>query len=55
MANFNHERWALCCGINKANRLVVEECFKWAMQRKVFGKPLISQPVIKNKLAHMIA
>jgi alkylation response protein AidB-like acyl-CoA dehydrogenase len=25
------------------------------MQRKVFNKPLIAQPVIRNKLAHMIA
>jgi alkylation response protein AidB-like acyl-CoA dehydrogenase len=36
-------------------RLVVEECFKWANQRQVFGKPLMSQPVIRQKLAHMAA
>lgn len=28
---------------------------KWASQRRVFGKPLISQPVIRNKLAFMIS
>lgn len=47
--------WMLlgCAYIDR--RLVLEECFKWCMQRKVFGQPLISQPVIRNKLAHMTA
>jgi len=27
----------------------------WARQRKVFGKPLIDQPVIRNKLASSVA
>ena len=31
-----------------------KETFKWAMQRKVFGKPLIEQPVIREKLAQML-
>eukprot|EP00435_Cladocopium_sp_Y103_P009540 s3661_g2.t1 len=43
MSNFNHERW------------MITETFKWAMQRKVFGKPLIEQPVIREKLAQMFA
>lgn len=34
---------------------VLSVLFRWATQRKVFGKPLISQPVIRNKLAAMIA
>eukprot|EP00217_Crustomastix_stigmatica_P013089 CAMPEP_0183812874 /NCGR_PEP_ID=MMETSP0803_2-20130417/51982_1 /TAXON_ID=195967 /ORGANISM="Crustomastix stigmata, Strain CCMP3273" /LENGTH=513 /DNA_ID=CAMNT_0026057717 /DNA_START=17 /DNA_END=1558 /DNA_ORIENTATION=- len=55
MHNFNHERWFIVAGVNRASRLIVEECFKWAHQRVVFGKPLISQPVIRNKLAHMVA
>ncbi|KAI8920675.1 acyl-CoA dehydrogenase [Entophlyctis helioformis] len=55
MYNFNHERWLIICGILRITRLVVEECFKWANQRKVFGKSLLEQPVIRNKLAHMIA
>jgi hypothetical protein len=37
MSNFNHERWAMCVGVNRATRYVIEECFKWANQRKVFG------------------
>ena len=28
---------------------------KWSMQRSVFGKPLIQQPVIRFKLGQMIA
>lgn len=36
-------------------RTVVEECLKWSHQRIVFGKRLIDQPVIRQKLAKMIA
>lgn len=28
---------------------------RWACQRKAFGKPLTSQPVVRYKLANMIA
>lgn len=55
MANFNHERWVICVSANRSSRLVVEECMKWAHQRLVFGKPLADQPVIRAKLAKMIA
>jgi len=55
MANFNHERWVICAAGSRANRLVLEECYKWANQRMVFGKPLNAQPVIRNKLAKMTA
>ncbi|ORZ16220.1 acyl-CoA dehydrogenase/oxidase [Absidia repens] len=55
LSNFNHERYIMLCGATMAARLVVEDCFKWANQRKVFGKRLIDQPVIRNKLAGMIA
>ncbi|GAA5922485.1 hypothetical protein JCM1841_004926 [Sporobolomyces salmonicolor] len=53
LSNFNHERWVMCCGSVAASRMVVEECFKWAHQRKAFGKPLIDQAVIRAKLAAM--
>lgn len=55
MANFNFERWGMIVGGNRHARTVVEESMKWAMQRKVFGKPLIQQAVIRYKLAEMIA
>ncbi|KAL8286560.1 hypothetical protein RQP46_004577 [Phenoliferia psychrophenolica] len=55
LSNFNHERWVMCCGSAAGSRFIVEECFKWAHQRKVFGKPLIDLAVIRAKLASMFA
>ncbi|KII88385.1 hypothetical protein PLICRDRAFT_175981 [Plicaturopsis crispa FD-325 SS-3] len=55
LSNFNHERWGMACQSVSAQRFVVEECLKWAAQRKVFGKPLTSQAVIRSKLAAMIS
>ncbi|KAF8292381.1 acyl-CoA dehydrogenase NM domain-like protein [Clavulina sp. PMI_390] len=55
LSNFNHERWLMCCVSARSQRLATEECFKWAHQRKVFGKPLLEQAVIRQKLAAMIA
>jgi alkylation response protein AidB-like acyl-CoA dehydrogenase len=37
------------------SRVVIEECMKWANQRLVFGSKLISQPVVRQKLAKMIS
>ena len=54
LSNFNHERLVMLMGASAAGRIAVEECFKWANQRKVFGKRLIDQPVIRNKLANMV-
>merc|ERR1719433_1086587 len=55
MANFNIERWGMITAGNRHARMVYEECMKWALQRKVFGKALIQQPVIRYKLAEMAA
>jgi len=55
MSNFNHERWTMIVTTCRHCRLIIEECFKWANQRVVFGKPLIKQPVIRFKLAKMVA
>ncbi|CAO3699662.1 unnamed protein product [Rhizopus microsporus] len=55
LSNFNHERWSMITGAVMAARVAVEECFKWAHQRKVFGKRLIDQPVIRFKLARMVS
>ncbi|KLO13475.1 acyl-CoA dehydrogenase NM domain-like protein [Schizopora paradoxa] len=55
LSNFNHERWVMCCSSTRSQRGIVEECMKWTTQRKVFGKPLINQPVVRAKLADMIA
>lgn len=55
MSNFNHERWMISVVCIARARLCTEEVFKWSMQRKVFGKPLIEQPVIREKLAQMFS
>ena len=55
MSNFNHERWAMACSVIRWCRTITEECLKWSHQRIVFGKPLITQPVIRQKLARMIS
>ncbi|KAG6857221.1 hypothetical protein H0H87_007640 [Tephrocybe sp. NHM501043] len=55
LSNFNHERWVMCCASARSQRGIIEECLKWTTQRKVFGKPLHSQAVIRSKLAAMIS
>ena len=54
MSNFNHERWMICAWVLAGARLVLQECMLWANQREVFGKKLINQPVIRQKLGRMI-
>jgi len=53
LANFNHERWAIVVQCVRFARVCFEEAFKYAHKRKAFGKRLVDQPVIRNKLAHM--
>eukprot|EP00811_Abedinium_folium_P035026 NODE_7857_length_1544_cov_5.150318.p1 GENE.NODE_7857_length_1544_cov_5.150318~~NODE_7857_length_1544_cov_5.150318.p1 ORF type:complete len:426 (-),score=107.64 NODE_7857_length_1544_cov_5.150318:245-1522(-) len=55
MANFNHERFFMVAGMVGALRKVVQECLTWAVQRRAFGQPLAAQPVIRAKLARIIA
>ncbi|VUC34675.1 unnamed protein product [Clonostachys rosea] len=55
LSNFNHERWAMSCSAIRNARIIVEESLKWANQRIVYGKRLIDQAVIRQKLAKMIA
>jgi len=55
MYNFNHERWMINVMTISNCRKVIDECIKWANQRYVFGKKLIKQPIIKEKLSRMSA
>ncbi|KAF1929019.1 acyl-CoA dehydrogenase family protein [Didymella exigua CBS 183.55] len=55
MANFNHERFMLACAVIRHSRTIVEECLKWCNQRVVFGKKLVEQPAMRQKLAEMIS
>eukprot|EP00928_Gymnodinium_smaydae_P057437 TRINITY_DN4067_c0_g4_i1.p1 TRINITY_DN4067_c0_g4~~TRINITY_DN4067_c0_g4_i1.p1 ORF type:complete len:554 (+),score=126.40 TRINITY_DN4067_c0_g4_i1:250-1662(+) len=53
MFNFNHERWFIVASFLASCRTQIADCFKWANQRMAFGKPLIEQPVLRQKLARM--
>mmetsp|Transcript_1635 Transcript_1635/g.3689 ORF Transcript_1635/g.3689 Transcript_1635/m.3689 type:complete len:452 (-) Transcript_1635:71-1426(-) len=53
MANFNHERFAICVMTNRFSRVCMEEALKFAVKRKTFGKTLIQHDVIRWKLAEM--
>jgi alkylation response protein AidB-like acyl-CoA dehydrogenase len=54
MYNFNHERWFITVYILGVCRSIIDECFKWAMQRRAFDQRLMDQGVIRNKMAKMI-
>jgi len=51
MYNFNHERWMIAVSLIGQGRQALADTFMWSRQRKIFGKSLIDQPVIRNKLA----
>lgn len=53
MHNFNHERWIIAIQGARCARTCYSEAMKYAMQRKVFGKPLIENQVVRFKLAEM--
>ncbi|PWN46570.1 acyl-CoA dehydrogenase NM domain-like protein [Violaceomyces palustris] len=55
LSNFNHERWVMCCSTIRASRAICEQLMLWINQRKVFGKPLSSQAVVRQKLAALIS
>jgi acyl-CoA dehydrogenase len=53
MFNFNGERLGMAAGCNGFSQVCLEEAISWARQRKVFGKPLIEQQVIRHKIVDM--
>lgn len=53
MNNFNAERMAMCCGMEAASRVCLEEAVAWAQERKTFGKRLADHQVIRHKIAEM--
>jgi len=55
MYNFNHERWLIVQNLIGQGRAALADTFMWAKQRKIFGKALIDQPVIRNKLTSAAA
>ncbi|HUN51110.1 MAG TPA: acyl-CoA dehydrogenase family protein [Candidatus Sulfotelmatobacter sp.] len=53
MFNFNGERLGMAAACNGFSQVCLEEAIAWARQRVVFGKPLVTQQVIRHKLVDM--
>jgi len=53
MENFNHERFAACVGNAASCHMLIRESVKYARGRQTFGKPLIENQVIRQKIAQM--
>jgi len=51
MTNFNHERLTIAVGVTRAARVVLSSAFAYVLKREAFGKPLMDQPVVRNRLA----
>ena len=54
MRNFNGERLGMSQQANAFARICYEDALDWARQRETFGKPLITNQVIRHKLADMV-
>ena len=53
MENFQHERLGMAVQTNMISTICLEECLKYARERKAFGKPLSGFQVTRHKLADM--
>jgi len=53
MLNFNNERMSMAVGACRMSRCCLEDAIRYARKRKVFGKPLIQQQVIRHKMMDM--
>lgn len=51
MTNFNHERISISIGAVRQARVAVSLAFEYVMKREAFGKLLMDQPVVRNRLA----
>lgn len=49
--NFNHERLAISIGVCQSARAALSAAFGYVLKREVFGKPLMEQAVVRNRLA----
>jgi acyl-CoA dehydrogenase len=54
MRNFNGERLGMAQGAAAYSRICYEDALAWARSRETFGKPLITNQVIRHKLADML-
>lgn len=44
------ERLVLCIQANRMSRICIEDAYEYACSRKTFGKALITQPLIRDKV-----
>ncbi|KAF9893549.1 hypothetical protein FE257_010861 [Aspergillus nanangensis] len=51
MRNFNHERLLITIGVTTSARVALSSAFEYVMKREAFNKPLMDQPVVRNRLA----
>ena len=51
MTNFNHERLTIAIGVTRQARVALSAAFEYCLQREAFGKVLMEQPVVRNRLA----
>lgn len=54
MAAFNFERWYVSICMLRLARVCVEECMRYSLRRKTFGKDLVSHQAVRMRLAEMI-
>lgn len=55
MNNFNHERMFISIGVTRQARVALSTAFAYCLKREAFGKPLMDQPVVRNRLARCAA
>ncbi|KAE9975606.1 hypothetical protein EG328_003119 [Venturia inaequalis] len=53
MVNFNRERFVMAVGCNRRARECLSDSFAYAMKRHTFGKPLLSNQIIRSKLTRI--
>ena len=53
MANFNHERFGICCQCARLARCCLEEALKHATRRETFGQKLHQHQAVRMKIAEM--
>ena len=51
MTNFNHERLLISIGVAAQARVALSAAVAYTMKRKAFSQTLMSQPVVRNRLA----
>ncbi|KIX97747.1 uncharacterized protein Z520_06525 [Fonsecaea multimorphosa CBS 102226] len=53
LSNFNHERFVIAVQSLRLSRLCFEDAYSYARRRETFGKPLLSNQIIRFKLGNM--